>query len=129
MQNKNYKNYTSYSSAKPVEEKKVETAPVEVEAVEEANEDINVESTPVVEETKQEHNTSPVIKPVIGVVSGCVKLNVREEPKIDAKVLGTINEGTEVEIDKIKPTTNNFYAVYTSTGLEGFCMKDFITVK
>ena len=46
---------------------------------------------------------------------------------LKAEVLGTIPVNTEVMVDKDK-SIGEFYKVYTDSGLEGFCMKQFITV-
>lgn len=130
MSNKNYKNYNNFSSAKPAEEAKTE--PVEVEVKEEVKEEVKVEEpTPVVEEVKPEPIPAPVVKPeppkpLTGKVTGCAKLNVRESANTTANVLAVINEGSEVVINRIKSTVD-FYAVCTVAGIEGYCMKKFIT--
>lgn len=54
-------------------------------------------------------------------------LNVHEEPKENSEVLGIIYKSTNVLIDNDE-STEDFYKVCTETGLEGFCMKQFITV-
>lgn len=66
-------------------------------------------------------------EPAIGLVSNCANLRIRKEPDDKAEVLGTIPVNTEVMIDKDK-SIGEFYKVYTDSGLEGFCMKQFITV-
>lgn len=66
-------------------------------------------------------------EPVLGLVSDCANLRVREEPDDKAKVLGTIPVDTEVMIDEDESTLE-FYKIYTNSGLEGFCMRRFITV-
>lgn len=66
-------------------------------------------------------------KTVIGLVSNCANLRVRKEPDEKAEVLGIIPVDTEVMIDEDK-SIGEFYKVYTDSGLEGFCMKPFITV-
>lgn len=119
MSNKNYKSYNNYSSTKP--EEVVE--PVEVK------EEVKVEEptpTPVVEEPKPVVKPEPP-KPLTGKVTGCAKLNVRESANATANVLAVINEGSEVVINRIKSTVE-FYAVCTAAGIEGYCMKKFITV-
>ena len=140
MSNKNYTNYSAMSfkkpfekTAEPVEVKEevtVEPTPVEeVEVKEEPTpvEEVKPESTPTpVEEVKPEPTPAP--KPVVGTVTGCAKLNVRKEANTEAEVVGVINEGSEVVINRIKSTVD-FYAVCTAAGIEGFCMKKFITVK
>ena len=67
------------------------------------------------------------VEPTIGVVANCVKLNVREDAESNAPIVGTINAGTELVIDMAK-STNEFYKVITAAGIEGFCMKRFITI-
>lgn len=66
--------------------------------------------------------------PVLGKVD-TTELNVRETPVVDAtNILGTVKKGIEVEIE-MDESTDDFYKVYTATGLEGFCMKQFIRVE
>lgn len=65
--------------------------------------------------------------PLYGRVVNCKKLNVREEPESDANVVCTIDALTDVEIDEAT-STDEFYKVYLSSGLEGFCMKKFIVI-
>lgn len=124
MSNKNYKNYNNINSTKPAEEVTPEAAPVEVEVKEE----VKVEPTPAVE-VKPEPTPAPVAKPqpkqVTGIVSGCIKLNVRKEPSKDAEIIAVINEGSEVVINRIKSTVE-FFSVCTAAGVEGYCMKKFI---
>lgn len=64
----------------------------------------------------------------IGVVSNCNKLNIREEPSLDANIVCEITSTTELMIDE-NESTEEFYKVFTMSGLEGFCMKKFITVQ
>lgn len=64
-----------------------------------------------------------------GVVTGCMKLNVRENPNTDSNILAVINEGDEVTIDVNASTTEDFYKITTATGLEGYCMKSYIVLK
>lgn len=91
----------------------------EVEAMEEVVEEDCVEE---IEEIKE------VSAPVIGVVAGCKKLNVRCEGKAGADVVCEIAEATEVVIDE-KESTEDFYKICTEAGAEGFCMKKYITLK
>lgn len=66
-------------------------------------------------------------EPVIGLVSNCTNLRIRKEPDEKAEVLGILSVDTEVMIDEDE-SIGEFYKVYTDSGLEGFCMKPFITV-
>ena len=63
-----------------------------------------------------------------GVVANCVKLNVRNAPNANAPVVCTIPRGTEVEVIE-EESTDEFYKVYTASGIEGFCMKQYVTVE
>lgn len=57
------------------------------------------------------------------------KLNVRATPTKDPdNVLGVIERDADVAIDT-ENSTEEYYKVYTATGLEGFCMKKFIRVE
>lgn len=73
-----------------------------------------------------EEDTGPSLE--IGVVSNCKKLNVRAEPDVNADVICVIDKGTKVSIDMIE-STEDFYAVYLVSGVEGYCMKEFIAVE
>lgn len=64
----------------------------------------------------------------IGVVTGCIKLNVRKKPDVKADVVCEIVCLSEVVVDE-EASTSDFYKVYTVSGVDGFCMKKFITIK
>lgn len=64
-----------------------------------------------------------------GIVIDCSRLNVRKQPDLNAEVLCTINKNSEVMINLAESTTEEFYKVYTSTGVEGYCMKKYISIK
>lgn len=64
----------------------------------------------------------------IAVVVGCVRLNVRDEANSQAAILTTIPVDTEVMVDLIN-STDKFYKVCTASGIEGFCMKQFIELQ
>lgn len=64
---------------------------------------------------------------VTGKVSGCEKLNVRENPSIDAKVLCVLNRTDEVRVD-LTNTMEDWYKVCTSAGIEGYCMAKYINL-
>ena len=85
--------------------------------------DINfVEDEPVVETVKESNDIC------IGIVSDCERLNVRKAPSRNAAVVAEINVYSEVMID-INNSTSDWYNICTASGVEGFCMKDFITIK
>ena len=63
-----------------------------------------------------------------GVVTECLKLNVRKKPSADAEVLVTIDALSKVMVDMAE-STNDFFKVVTETGIEGFCMRKYIALK
>lgn len=109
-------NYTNYSKPRqpapavdPTNEVKEEVvAPVVAEPAE-----------PVIEDSEPEG--------ILGVVTECVKLNVRKEPSTEADVVTTLPIATEVMVD-IFESTEEFYKVTTGAGVEGYCMKKFINI-
>ena len=111
------KNYNNYSKKQQVAEQ-----PKPVEEVVEVVEEV-VEEIPVVEEVVEE-----VKAPVVGVVADCKKLNVRKAPNPNASVVCEIAVGTEVEIDEAN-STGEFYKVVLASGMEGFCMKKYISAR
>ena len=66
-------------------------------------------------------------KPVEGVVD-CAKLNVRSDATVDSEPVGVINRDSKVFVYEDE-STEEFYKVCTATGLEGYCMKKFISVQ
>jgi hypothetical protein len=104
------KDYTKFSSHKP------EPIPNAVES------DVSVTTL----EYREPAETKDV-EPTIGKVDGCSKLNVREEPNLFAGIVCQLEKGAEVVIDE-KESTEDFYKVYTASGIEGFCMKKFVAL-
>ncbi len=68
-----------------------------------------------------------VSTPVIGIVTGCPRLNVRVNPRVDADVICIIERDSEVMIDE-EDSTKNFYKICTEQGIEGYCMRQFISI-
>lgn len=119
--NKNYRNYQNYSQAnseetKPVMDESVMTAAVEDEVVEAVEADI------------QEEAIEPVVETVTGIVTDCVKLRVRKQPNTSSDVIHELEVSSEVVVD-VNKSTDEFYKVCTAAGLDGYCMKKFITLK
>ncbi len=65
---------------------------------------------------------------VIGVVTDCMKLNIREKPSKDSKVVTVVPCLDELEID-MDDSNDDWYAVCTAIGIEGFCMKKFVAIR
>ena len=100
-----HEDYTKYSKEPAVETKVVEP---EVETV--------VEETP-----------TPVVEPKAAVVTDCIKLNVRKDPSTASEVVCEITAATELMVYE-NESTEEFYRICTSAGIEGYCMKKFVTI-
>ena len=130
MGNKNYSKHFKFNNNK-FNNNKNENVNKEVTVI---NEDVEIDNEAVLtsnevenlqEEEIAEVNTNGTLK---GVVSGCDKLNIRKEAIKDSTIVTIINKNAEVVIDPTK-STNDFYKVTTTSGVEGYCMKTYITVK
>lgn len=64
----------------------------------------------------------------IGMVSDCQSLNVRRHPRFDSEVICSIPASTEVMIEE-NESTDEFFKVYTVSGIEGYCMKRYIAIR
>lgn len=126
--NNNYRNYQNYSSNNYRAEEKPDEVKVEDPVSSEIAEDVTEDITEVTEAETETAHVIEVVKPKVGIVTGCIKLNVRKAASSTAEILGVIEEGSEVQIDN-DFNAPDFYKVSAATGMEGFCMKKFITVK
>lgn len=74
-----------------------------------------------------EQSVEPQVEVVTktGVINNCDRLNVRESPSINSEIVCIIDKSKKVVIDE-EESTDDFYKIYLSTGLEGFCLKEFI---
>ena len=77
------------------------------------------------EETILDIETKP--EPTIGSVVDCIMLNVRKEPSIESEVLCEISWSTEIMVYE-EESTGEFYKICTASGVEGYCMKKFISI-
>ena len=96
----------------------------------EVNETEEVVEDSAVEEVKEESEAAEEVKEentLVGYVSGCTKLNIREEAYPGAKVLCIVPEKAVLLID-VSESTTEWYKIYTESGMEGYCMKKFVTV-
>ena len=85
------------------------------------------EKTESVEQVENPIDETAKPEPIEGTV-GCAKLNVRSDATIDSEPVGIINRDSKVFIYEDE-STEEFYKVCTATGLEGYCMKKFISVQ
>lgn len=75
-----------------------------------------------------DEHTNTSTEPIIGIVANCEKLNIRLRPSMEATTICQCHEGDELMID-LPQSTDNWFSVCTSIGIEGFCMKEFIEIK
>lgn len=121
-------NYTQYSN------KKAETAEPTSEII--MPNDPNMftiipnENTdePVVVLMEETVETAPLPETIEGVVVNCGKLNVRAKPDSNAEIVCVLNAKSEIEIDVAK-SSNEWFHVCTATGVEGYCMRQYIDAR
>lgn len=108
----NHRNYSVFSS------KKVENKNENENEIKKVEESEHLEEQTEINEANNQVN---------GVVSDCEKLNVRLAPDKNSEVVCIIDQATEliIELDK---STDDFYKIITSAGLNGYCMKKFVTI-
>lgn len=94
--------------------KPVVDTPVEIEVIEKAVEEVVTEEV--------------IPQPVVGFVSNCDRLNVREKPYKGSNVLTILADGCDVIVNE-HLSTENFYHVLTRHSIQGFCQKDYISIK
>ena len=113
------------------------------ETVEQVEETVNGveestnETEETIEEVAEEATESEVIVPsiennvenneVIGKISGFEKLYVRKEASKDSEPVGIVTDKDDLSID-VARSTDDFYKVITSNGLEGYCVKEFVKI-
>lgn len=62
---------------------------------------------------------------LIGVITNCAKLNIRESPNINANIICTLPQGSRVMIESVEP---DWYFICTEAGIEGYCMRDYVVI-
>lgn len=120
-------NYRNYS--KPVDEAVPTEAVDEVKEViaeAAANVEVDVDEAASVEAPVQKTATTEAT--VIGKVVKCKRLNVRKNPSKESDPVCIVNEGTVLMVDRNATTPSEWYAVYTESGIKGFCMKEFVKI-
>lgn len=116
----------SHNYSKMFENKNQQSSPShehEVNVVQQMTNQVENVDKPIAEEVKQE------IVLVDGIVSNCELLNIRKESSKDAEVLCIIGVNTMVKVDlTVDKEAEEFYKIVTPNGVEGYCMKKFITI-
>lgn len=113
-------NYQKHYNAENKPQPEIQGVPANpVEEVEPEIEE-NIQEAPATEET--------IPETIIGFVTGCIKLNIRKEPSIDAEVLCEVVATSPLSID-LENSTDEWLSVGTELGVEGFCMKKYVNIK
>lgn len=68
------------------------------------------------------------LEPIYGRVVDCSRLNIRKKPTVNAEVLTTVKKDSELILDLIK-SNEKWFKVCTTSGVEGYCMKQYVTVE
>ena len=129
LYNKNYSKFSQKKESRNVEEILPETEAVEADAEQAPIMDsvVEEEAEQAQEIVKESQEVEEAV-PTVGFVDNCERLRVRKESNVDSEELCIINKLSEVVID-LDNSTDYFYKVTTSEGVEGYCMKKFITIK
>lgn len=131
------KNYTKYSENSNNNDSHIVNPELEQTDLNEGGEVIHLEQDNVVIEGVNEilegaDVVDKVVAPIEDLVlKGVVipgRLNVRKQPSKDSEVLEVITKNSEVEIG-LDGETDEFYKVRTKSGVEGYCMKEFVSIK
>ena len=134
MSNKNYNKMYNNSQTEVVEEvaeQEVETTATSevIETVAEVEPEVEIQMA--IEEVAEPEVLAPVEEteePATAVVVGCAKLNVREEPAPNGAVVAVIDASNEVVVYDSE-SFGNYYKVCTASGIEGYCVKDYLKLK
>lgn len=127
--NKNYSKFSQKKENVNLEEIFPETEAVEADTEQEPIMDPVIEAeAEQAQEIVEESQEVEEAVPTVGFVDNCECLRVRKESNVDSEELCIINKLSEVVID-LDNSTDYFYKVTTSEGVEGYCMKKFITIK
>lgn len=135
MSNKNYHKMYNTPKAEAVEEvadQEVETtATTELTETTEAVTEPEVEIQMAIEDVAEPEVIAPVEEPeqpITAIVVNCAKLNVREEPSPRAEAVAVIDASNEVVVYDSE-SFGNYYKVCTASGIEGYCVKDYLKLK
>lgn len=111
----------------------VEQVEETINKVEEPTNEIEETTVEVTKEVTEQEVIVPSIEnnvennEVIGKISGFEKLYVRKEASKDSEPVGIVTDKDDLSID-VAHSTDDFYKVITSNGLEGYCVKEFVKI-
>lgn len=69
-----------------------------------------------------------MVEPEFGTVINCEKLNIREAPRITSKAVAVVPAGAQLLINPCK-NVDDWLNVYTESGIEGYCMEPYVSIK
>lgn len=108
-----HKNITTSNDEKTVIDEKVSDVLTEVD------------DQTVIEEPEENANAMPAVVYATVAIDDSKKLNVRQSPSYHCPVVGKLDPGETIIIDKTKSNDDWFRIEHTS-GLSGYCMKKYI---
>ena len=85
------------------------------------------DSIEVVEDERSIKNEEKVNESY-GIVTDCLRLNIRKKPSKDSEIVVIVTCLDELRIFP-DSSTDDWYAVCTASGIEGFCMKKFVAIR
>ena len=88
----------------------------------------SVKSIPEVKLVQETVETVTLPETVEGMVVNCARLNVRENATVDSGIVCVLNCMSEIRVD-VNRTTNDWAYIHTATGLEGYCMRQYIEAR
>lgn len=88
---------------------------------------ITIKNNEPEENDENENEEDPFPGLISGVIDGCDRLNIRSEASKTSDIIGTITKEDTLVIDENK-STEDFYKVTTSNGLDGYCVKQFVKI-
>lgn len=128
MTKRNYKatkiNYQGSRATMPVLDEVAELSEEIISDIEEVAEPMEEIAEPVEEDEIVDSSQISMF----GFVSGCTKLNIRKEPRVNAEIVYVVDSGTDLMIDPAD-STDEWLHVCNYGGIEGYCMKKYVTFK
>lgn len=64
---------------------------------------------------------------ISGKVAYCKSLNIKRKPISSSDIVCVLNTGSKLDVD-IGRSTNEWFKVVTESGIEGYCMRSFVSI-
>lgn len=96
------------------------------ETVEDSFEEVEetIDDEEIVEEDREVEDVNKDWVGYVSLPNKDMTLNLRSEPNSDSEVLSTLKNSTELIVSG--EVNMNWYKVFTSSGIEGYVMKEFV---